>query len=47
MHPVVLPFYLSNKSEYNFHRALEIIAFSLPDTHPLYVSVYHEYSTIL
>lgn len=47
LHPVVLPYYISNKSEDNFYRALDVLNFSLPDSHPLSVTLHLEYSTLL
>ena len=46
-HPAVIPFYLTNKSEANFYKALDILNFSLPETHPLFVTLHLEYSSIL
>lgn len=46
-HPSELPYYISNKSQYNFERGLDILNFSLPETHPLFITFYMEYSNFL
>ena len=47
MHPAVIPYYLINKSNVNYHLALEIMNFSLPETHPLTITLHLEYATLL
>lgn len=46
VHPAVIPFYFVNKSEHNFHKALDIITFSLPDSHPLIVTLHIQYADL-
>jgi hypothetical protein len=46
LHPMLLPYYINNKSTYNFTCANAILNFSLPDSHPLFVSFYLEYAPL-
>lgn len=43
---MMLPYYIANKSQYNFSRGIAILDFALPDTHPLFVTFHLEYSTV-
>jgi hypothetical protein len=46
LHPLLLPYYLTNKSPHNFDTGIALLNFSLPDTHPLFVAFHLEYASI-
>jgi hypothetical protein len=46
-HPIELPYYFANKTYDNFKKALDIINFGLPANHPLFISLYSNYSSFL
>jgi hypothetical protein len=43
---MLIPYYITNKSTYNFTCGLKILNFALPETHPLFVSFYLEYKSV-